>query len=197
MTLDDVDIIGAVQARAFVDDPLQVWAIPDDGVRLALLQEMFTVLGRAVHVPNGDAYTDATCSSAAFWLAPGHHDDPPKPDAARELGALAAAIGTDVMQRLATAHEAMHAAHPTEPHWYLQGIGTDPSARRQGLASALIQVITDVADRDQLGCYLESTKAENVPLYEHHGFRITGTIDVPDNGPTMWSMWRDPSIASS
>ena len=55
MTLDDVDVVGAVQARAFFDDPLQVWAIPDDGIRLALLQEMFTVLGRAVHVPNGDA----------------------------------------------------------------------------------------------------------------------------------------------
>ena len=97
------------------------------------------------------------------------------------------------MRRLATAHEAMRAAHPDEPHWYLQGIGTDPPARRQGLASALIRTITDTADRDELGCYLESTKPENVPLYEHHGFRITGTIDVADNGPTMWAMWQTPA----
>ncbi len=192
MTLDDVEVVGAVQARAFFDDPLQVWAIPDAGVRLALLQEMFTVLGRAVHVPHGDAYTDTTRAAAAFWMAPGRYDEGPAPETARELGALAAAIGVDVMQRLAAAHEVMQAAHPAEPHWYLQGIGTDPPHRNRGLASALIRVVTDVADRDNRPCYLESTKLENIPLYERHGFGVTGTITVPNGGPTMWTMWREP-----
>jgi GNAT superfamily N-acetyltransferase len=191
MTLDDVDAIGAVQARAFFDDPLQVWAIPDADVRLALLEQIFVVLARAVNVPSGTAYTDATCSAAAFWVAPGRYEDPPAPAAIDELAALARSIGDDVMRRLATAHEAMRAVHPDEPHWYLQGIGTDPPARRQGLAGALIDVVTSIADRDGVACYLESTKLENIPLYEHHGFRVTGTIDLPDSGPKMWTMWRD------
>ncbi len=196
MTFADVDAIGAVQARAFYDDPLQAWAVQDESIRLALLQRMFTVLGRAVHVPGGGAYTDASLSAAAFWLAPGRLDERPTADAAKELGALAAEIPVDVMQRLASAHDAMRKAHPKAPHWYLQGIGTDPPARRQGLASALIRVVTDIADRDDVPCYLESTKRENIPLYEHHGFAVTGTIEVADGGPTMWSMWRVPATRS-
>jgi ribosomal protein S18 acetylase RimI-like enzyme len=197
MTLDDVEVIGTVQARAFVDDPLQMWAIPDDGARLGLLEQMFTVLGRAVNVPGGDAYTDAGRDAAAFWVAPGSYDAALPAEAATDLAALGEAIGPDVMRRLGAAHEAMHAAHPREPHWYLQGIGTDPPARRRGLASALIRVVTERADRDAVPCYLESTKAENVGLYEHHGFTVTGTLAIPGGGPTLWTMWRNPQAQTS
>ena len=39
--------------------------------------------------------------------------------------------------------------------------------------------------------YLEASAARNVPLYERHGFRLTGEpVTLPD-GPTVWPMWRD------
>jgi hypothetical protein len=40
--------------------------------------------------------------------------------------------------------------------------------------------------------YPESIKAENVPYYQRFGFEVTGELDVPGGGPTLWPMWRPP-----
>ncbi len=47
-------------------------------------------------------------------------------------------------------------------------------------------------DADHAPAYLESTKPENVPYYQRFGFEVTGELTVPDGGPTMWQMWRQP-----
>ena len=91
-----------------------------------------------------------------------------------------------------SAMHAMHAVHPTEPHWYLQGLGTAPSRQCEGLASAALEPVLTRCDERGVPAYLESTKERNVTFYEHHGWRVTGTIDLPDAGPRLWAMWRDP-----
>jgi hypothetical protein len=50
-------------------------------------------------------------------------------------------------------------------------------------------------DQDGTAAYLESTKERNIRFYEHHGFRVTGTIAPTPDGPPMWCMWRDPQPA--
>jgi hypothetical protein len=40
--------------------------------------------------------------------------------------------------------------------------------------------------------YLESSKEINVPLYERNGFKVTEQMTVPNGGPPIWLMWRDP-----
>jgi hypothetical protein len=40
--------------------------------------------------------------------------------------------------------------------------------------------------------YLESSKGRNVPFYERHGFTVTRELKIPDGGPLLWLMWRDP-----
>jgi len=37
--------------------------------------------------------------------------------------------------------------------------------------------------------YLESSKHENIPLYERFGFELREAITLPD-GPDLWPMWR-------
>jgi GNAT superfamily N-acetyltransferase len=86
----------------------------------------------------------------------------------------------------------MEAAHPEEPpHWYLAVVATDPDHQGKGLGSALLGDQLARVDAEGLPAYLESTKEANVPLYERHGFQVTGTFDLP-NGPRLWLMWRDP-----
>jgi len=51
--------------------------------------------------------------------------------------------------------------------------------------------VTDRCDVDGLGAYPESSDPDNVPLYERHGFVVTGGVAV-DGGPTVPLMWRDP-----
>jgi ribosomal protein S18 acetylase RimI-like enzyme len=86
--------------------------------------------------------------------------------------------------------------HPHDRHWYLQGLGTDPPLQRQGLASAALAPMLQRCDTDGVAAYLESTKERNVTFYERHGFRVTSTIDLPDRGPRLWLMWRDPQDPS-
>ncbi|HEX9118782.1 MAG TPA: GNAT family N-acetyltransferase, partial [Anaerolineae bacterium] len=57
-----------------------------------------------------------------------------------------------------------------------------------GIGSAIVRRMTAVADWEHAGCYLESSKARNVPLYERHGF-ISGRQIAP-LGVVHWLMWR-------
>ncbi len=188
----DSERIAGAQARAFFDDPLQSWAIPDSQVRLGLLEEMFELLTRVVSVPNGHAFVDDECTTAALWVAPGLWGEPLSSQARDALRVLDDRLEPRTTRRFGLANEAMHAAHPHDRHWYLQGLGTDPAVQRLGRASAALMPILREADATHMPCYLESTKADNVGFYEHHGFVITGTLSIDDGGPTLWAMWREP-----
>ena len=41
--------------------------------------------------------------------------------------------------------------------------------------------------------YLESSKPESVPLYEHFGFEVTEVLDPPKGAPPLTAMWRGPA----
>lgn len=190
MTLDDVEPVSHALARAFFDDPLQTWAIPDATRRLGLLADIFGTLARWLDVPLGYCWVDATWSCAAYWLPPG---DLPRlsGDAKRALVAMDARMGPEVSGRLQAADAAMRAAKPEAAHYYLQGVGTDPVQQGRGLATSALAPMLARCDAEAVPAYLESTKERNVPFYEHLGFTVTGLIEITD-GPTLWSMWRDP-----
>ncbi len=83
--------------------------------------------------------------------------------------------------------------HPSEPHWYLALLGTDPDHQGKGYGTAAISPVLDICDRDGTPAYLESSKEQNVPFYERHGFEVTSTLDLSKGkGPRLWLMWREP-----
>ena len=190
--LNDSPTIGAVQGRAFCDDPLQAWAIPDSQHRLELLTTMFELITRVISIPLGESYVDEQLGTAAFWVPPGRWGEPITSEAGEALRALDGQLTSDIRNRFAKANEVMHAAHPTESHWYLQGLGTDPHRQGAGLGSAVLQPVLDRADATSVPCYLESTKADNVGFYERHRFQVVETLEIPGGGPTLWAMRREP-----
>ena len=84
-----------------------------------------------------------------------------------------------------------YAAHPTEPHYYLAVLGTEPEFQGRGIGSALLRPVLDICDRDEIPAYLESSKERNIAFYARHGFRVTREVTLP-KGPPVWLMWRDP-----
>jgi ribosomal protein S18 acetylase RimI-like enzyme len=189
MTLDDCAVIARVQARAFFDDPLQSWALPDASTRLATLERVFELLSRYSSVPADESYTDATRSCAAFWVPPGGYvlDR----DAAAALAPIIGVLG-DANDRFRAAEDTMRAHRPSDVHFYLQGLGTDPPRQGEGLGSAVIQPVLERCDAEQLPAYLETTKARNVGFYERQGFEVVGRGRIALEGPPMWFMWRVP-----
>ena len=174
-------------ARAFQDDPVSEFLFPDSTVRARRLPFFYvSVLRFFEHL--GFIQTDQQLHGAAAWLPPAA-----KP---RLRDVLPAMIGMGIALRtawfqLSKLNAAVVPFHPQEPHWYLAIVGTDPSAQRTGVGSALIRPTLQRCDEQGILAYLESSKEANISFYQRHGFRVTQEIKVPQ-GPTLWAMQREP-----
>lgn len=170
-----------------------VWLLPDDRARRRKLHRMFASLVRHHHLSRGGvevASTGSTIGAAALWDPPGRWQH----TAGEELRAapgLLLTFGTGVRRGM-QATEVMKRAHPEEPHWYLAVIGSDPQVRGGGFGQALMRSRLDRCDAEYAPAYLESSNPDNVPYYQRFGFEITRQIVLPDAGPTLTSMWRQP-----
>jgi len=190
MTLDDCAVIARVQARAFFDDPLQSWALPDETTRLAILELVYDLLSRHSSVPAGESYTDATRACAAFWVPPGGFVL--GREAAEAMAPMLDVLGDDANARFRVAEDTMRARRPSDVHFYLQGLGVDPPRQGEGLGSAVMQPVVGRCDAERMPAYLETTKERNVGFYEQHGFVVVGQTRLPLEGPPMWFMAREP-----
>jgi [ribosomal protein S18]-alanine N-acetyltransferase len=79
--------------------------------------------------------------------------------------------------------------------WHLMNIAVDPSARRRGLATTLLEEMLDRAGRDS--SYTLEVRTSNAPaivLYERFGFRPAGRRPryYSDTGEDALIMWRTP-----
>jgi ribosomal protein S18 acetylase RimI-like enzyme len=113
---------------------------------------------------------------------------------------LRALVSTPLRVREATSRffaygravEAMRAETVPGAHWYLAGIGVEPSAQRRGIGSALLRPGLDAADAAGLPAGLLTNSERNLSFYERHGFRVIREGETPDRGPHAWMMRRDP-----
>ncbi|MFF4317864.1 GNAT family N-acetyltransferase [Streptomyces sp. NPDC001568] len=191
--------VATLLARAFDEDPVMAWLIPGPADREERVARWFRCAQRQQRPRAGGVRVAATGDGrllgAALWSAPGRW----RTTSVRELAAMPSYVrvfGPGGLGRAAQVQNTMHEAHPDVPHWYLPTLGCDPVVQGAGVGSALVR--QQLADCDRLGqpAYLESSKPANVPFYEGLGFRVTGEIRLPGNGPTLWPMWRDPDPAT-
>jgi ribosomal protein S18 acetylase RimI-like enzyme len=179
-------------ARAFDDDPLAAWIFPNARTRMAKMTAMSEiVMPRTLAANSMEQYTTTDRSGLAVWGRPGE-PEPPGRVMLPVIPRLVRTLGLGSLRRFTRATATLKKVHPTEPHWYLAGIGTDPPKQGMGVGSALVRQMLERCDADRMPAYLETQKKDNVPWYEKFGFRITGEIDIPGGGPHMWLMWRDP-----
>lgn len=189
----DVDEAAGVLAAAFEDDPALSWMVADDRTRLRRLRRMYATQIRHHHLPGGGVEVvrgpDGAMMGAAVW-------DPPngwrqsRLTALRTLPSNILALGRH-MRTARLMDEALGAAHPDTPHWFLESIGTDPAGRGGGYGKALLTSRLDRCDDERMPAYLESSKHSNIPFYERYGFTVVQEVALP-NGPSLWTMWREP-----
>ena len=188
----DVRASSAVLARAFYDDPVMMFMLPDDQARVKVLPRMFATLTRH-HFLARDvsevASRDGTIGASTLWDPPGRR----KSSRLEELRMMPTMMRAFRGRAKATQAlgRVMERAHPEEPHWYLMVIGSDPSVRGAGFGLALMRSRLDRCDGEHAPAYLEASREQLVPYYSRFGFELTGEIQIP-NGPKMWPMWRAP-----
>ncbi|MEI7034882.1 GNAT family N-acetyltransferase [Streptomyces pratensis] len=185
--LDDAPAISRTLARAFGNDPMMGWFFPGGPSREPDLARYFTTIFTRQYGRHG--VCERTASAAAFWVPP-ERQEKAVPDA-ETIAELEEILG-DRAPVFRDAVEAAAQHGPQEPHWYLAVVGADPAARGQGHGAALLRSGLARADAAGLPVYLESSKPDNLPVYEHFGFTVLGEAALPGGGPLVWAMRRAP-----
>jgi ribosomal protein S18 acetylase RimI-like enzyme len=183
----DVSTINRVLARAFQDDPVFRWIVPDERARQRALPGVFGAFTE-VYVDHGETYV-ADGDAAALWVTPGV--EPFTEEQGASFGQrMVELLGPDA-ERAFDLNQLLEEHHPQDPSWYLQFVGVTPEHQQHGLGSRLVSTMLDRADAEGTAAYLEATNPDNRRLYERHGFDTVGELRLTQ-GPPLWPMWREP-----
>lgn len=178
--------VAAMLARAFAQDPVFGWILPDAATRVARLTRLFALMFDADGAV-GMRLMAPDVQSATLWRRPGQAADG-LTSMLRHALPILGALGGGTLRGLRAA-TAIEAHFPREPFWYLHVVGSDPAHRGEGWGRAALQ-----AGLARIGSafpvYLETGTEANLRFYEALGFRNTGEWRIPKAGPRLWSMLR-------
>lgn len=193
---EDRKAAAAALSEAFMDDPVAIWATPKERHRPRVLRRFFSALHDA-HVGMETVYVDADRRGAPIWALPGRWQPTPRMQL-QTTSAFAHPRHWPRLPRILQGILKAERSHPESPdHFYLASLGVAPDRQGEGLGSRLIAPVLEICDSDGIPAYLESSKHSNIAFYARHGFRVTGELQLPSGGPTIYPMWREPIGGSS
>lgn len=190
--------IARVLAGAFHDDPVFAWFLPAVGSRRRRLRRFFLTELRHSSLRHGAvevACVDGRIAGVAVWFPPGTW--PPTGSGVSALPGVLWAFGRRLVVAGQFQSAAISACPRDERQWYLAFIGVDSARRGQGIGAALLRSRLRRCDQQGQPAYLESSNPENVPLYEHFGFQVTGTLPLPQEAPVVHAMRRPGDSSAS
>jgi ribosomal protein S18 acetylase RimI-like enzyme len=189
-TADDVTAMAAQMARTFLDDPVTSHIFRNEARREAGLRAYFGTQMKADYLPFGGCYTAEGYAGSAIWAPAGKPLQTVLAGMLTMLPVLPYVIAN--MRTTIQLLSLIESKHPREPHWYLASLGTAVEQQGKGVGGALMRPVLEHCDAEGIPCYLESSKERNLPFYRRHGFEVVEEVPLPDDGPTLWTMWREP-----
>ena len=192
----DVPRIAATLTIALADSRWTRWALPDDG-RMQRLTRLHELDAGHRGVSTGGAWVTDDVTAVAVWEPPagaaGTYALPADVRAAldRELPYLAAGRASVVAETAAL----VTAARPDGPHWWLAHLGVRPTARRRGLAAAVLAPALVRCDTEGLHAAAAVFSWANVRFLRGFGFEVTTTTRTADDALPLWVLVRQPQPA--
>ena len=188
-----------VAVRAFDDDPFFSYLFPKTEQRHRSVGRLHRAV--MVHLASlattRSAVLDGTVVGVALWVPPGRWPYPAKVQVRQLLGALHAFL-PDVgsLGRAGRILRAVELSHPkSPPHWYLQLLMVDPDVQRKGIGAMLQAATLEACDREALPAWVETQKQENLAYYGRFGFELVHEHHPVADGPSMWSLRREPKTS--
>lgn len=184
--------VAALLARAFEDDPGYRYVTGASGA--AHRGAMRDLQGRALEIHLAQDLPRPGLVEAGRLRAVALVEPPSTSISYRAVARVApgvvARLGPAVGLRALRMILAMERLRPELPHHRLAMIAVDAPDRGRGLARTLLEDLHARCARDPVstGVGLETTKPENVPLYERFGYRVTHADHFA--GVPVWSLFR-------
>ena len=186
----DRDEAAGVLARAFRDNPGIIAALKGDSpeTRLRLLGPCLeSFVESTLRYGVGEVVKDGSrIVAVSLSFAPDRFPPPFWATIVQARGPIRAGLRRAL--RFARIDQEMRKRHPHYRHWYLWFLGAEPQRQGQGLGSKLLRSLSAKAEADGVACYLETDKATNVKIYEHHGY-VLESEDVLLPGKIDLRMW--------
>ena len=180
---EDADRALQTITLGFSTDPVQRWIWPEASVYLKA-KPRFAEASAGKGLDHGTIFEVDGFKAVAMWLPPG---------VSTNSDAMGAIVGEtarpEILEDLINIGASLAAAHPQEPHWYLNFIACDPAYLGHGLGSALMKHTLQKIDEDGATAYLESSNPRNMTLYERHGFEAIGKVQH-GSSPPLYPMIR-------
>jgi GNAT superfamily N-acetyltransferase len=185
---EDVPRLRVMLAKAFADDPVFGWLMPDDSKREARLRRYFGIDLGHLTLPRGRVWTTSDLTGAALSLPPGKWRVPPHVSMLQ-----GSAFGMRIARaaRMGAAMEWRHMRLVHVPHYYVRDIGVHPKEQGKGLGGTLMRPTLDRCDREGLPAYIEASSERSAALYERLGFEHIEELHV-GGSPPLWLMLRQP-----
>jgi GNAT superfamily N-acetyltransferase len=207
----DLDALSQVVSDAFFDLPPSRWLIDDPVARKEIFPGYFRLIIEQA-MAAGVVQTTPDRTAAALWLPGGGEEGGDEggdegaatgagengageDDAADGYPAALAALAGPWVGRFQAFDATLESSHPGARHHYLALIGVAPQVQGQGQGTALLRAYHEALDRDSREpAYLEAGSPRTRQIYLRHGYADLGPpIQLPDGGPQMYPMWREPA----
>ena len=191
---EDMPAAAAVHARAFLTDPLTIYMLTNIQNRPRQLFDLMALMLRYSWL-YGEVYATPGMEAVAAWMPPGDgHESGWRMIRAGALPMIWR-LGLPVIRsylRIEALAEEVHARYITEPHWYLSQLGVEPELQGKGYGRQVLIPTLQRIDGEGKASYLETLNPRAVPFYQKLGFHVCEETHLPEEGPPMWSMLREP-----
>jgi len=191
---DDLDGVAETLAGAFNQDPVWGWAFRVSERGPEPLRAAWEFLADSA-LDYGWVWCTEGYAAAAVWIPPGKREL--KPEEEDRFESMVRQLMGEDASRLFATWECFERSHDIEllqqPYYYLSLLATHPDHAGHGFGMGLLADNLKRIDAEGIPVYLESTNRANDKRYERVGFRPCGEFELPEDGPNVLQMWRDPA----
>jgi ribosomal protein S18 acetylase RimI-like enzyme len=187
---DDLPAAAETLAAAFADYAWTRWVVDPDDHR-ARLQGLYAIYLR-VALELGQLWVSDDCAAVAAWTSSRAGLQQEELFEREGLVAEIARLSGSRVGNVLAGIDALAPHAPEGDHWVLAAVGVRPERQGAGLGTRVLAPALAGFDLDGELAVLDTSAPENVRLYERLGFRTTAEVAMPDGGPVVWLMQREP-----
>jgi ribosomal protein S18 acetylase RimI-like enzyme len=177
LSTSDLDGAVCVQSRAFQNDPLWQYLIPNPAKRAVMLPKFFRVFLKAsIHCSQAYGVSNPV-EGVATWCSPRQRRF--EFSGFFLVGLPRLVFGGFFVPflralKVLSQTERLQRRIASDSHYYLNTLAVSPESQGRGLASKLVKPFLEKAAEEAVAVYVETMAFRNVGLYEHLGFQLVG-----------------------